>query len=360
MIKLSQPLLDNKEEKAVLEVLRSGQLAAGKLVEEFETKFVSYIGVKYAAATSSGTSALHLACLSLGLREADEVITTPFSFIASANSILFTGAKPVFVDVGEDFNIDPSKIEEKLTDRTKAILVVHLYGKPVDMDRINAIASKHGIKVIEDACQAHGAAWNEKKVGGLSEVGCFSFYATKNMTTAEGGMVVTNSPEIVEKVKLLRNHGSKVRYHHDILGFNFRMTDINAAIGLVQLRKLDSFNQKRRKNAQTLNTLLRDIPNIVLPKDEKGYHVFHQYTVRILPPLKRDEVKDKLESQGIGCGVFYPIPIHKQKVYSEICLDVSLPLAEKFSNEVLSLPTHPALSKSDLEEIATSVRKATQ
>ena len=244
-INIASPKIGKEEIKAVTEVLKSGMLAQGPKVSEFEEKFARFIGVKYAIATSSGTTALEIALRAAGIGPDDEVITSPFTFIASANSILYTGARPVFADIVEQtFNLDPEKIEAKITKKTKAIMPVHLYGNACAMTKIMVIAKKRKLAIIEDACQAHGAEWGGKKVGSFGLAGAFSLYPTKNMTTGEGGMITTNSKEIYDKANLLRAHGSKIKYYHDILGYNYRMTDIEAAIGIEQQKKLNKFNNK--------------------------------------------------------------------------------------------------------------------
>lgn len=360
MIPITKILFDKKEENAVIKVMRSGQLAQGQEVERFENEFAKFIGTKFAAATSNGTTALHLSLLALGIKKGDEVITTPFSFIASTNTILYVGAKPVFVDIKDDFNIDVSKIEEKITSKTKAILPVHLFGDPCDMDKIMELARKYNLKVIEDACQAHGAEYQNKKVGSFGDVGCFSFYATKNMTAGEGGMITTNDKKVYEKLKMLRSHGSKMRYYHDFLGYNFRMTEIQAAIGLEQLKKLEEFNSRRINNAKYLSSLLKDIKGIIFPRinrDKK--HVFHQYTVTLNNkfPVTRKELVEILTKKGIEYGIFYPLPIHKQKEILDLGICYNLPKAEALSENVLSLPIHPKIAKKDLDFIAQILKK---
>jgi len=358
-INIAQPQIGKEEIKAVTNVLKSGMLAQGPKAAELEEKFAKFIGTKYAIATSSGTTALHVALLAHGIGPGDEVITSPFTFIASANSILYTGARPVFVDIDEEnFNIDPGNIEKAITKKTQAIMPIHLYGSSCDMTRIMAIARKHKLIVIEDACQSHGAAWRGKKVGSFG-TGTFSLYPTKNMTTGEGGMITTDSREIYEKANLLRAHGSKVRYYHDILGYNFRMTDINAAIGVEQLKKLPKFNKARQKNAGHLSKNISGIKGLITPYIDKNVtHVFHQYTIRITPEfgLSRDEVNKKLNEAGIGTAVFYPLPINEQKVYMELGYKSNTPIAKKISNEVLSLPVHPGLKDSDLKYIVKVIK----
>lgn len=355
MIPIAKPMLGKEEIDAVTEVLSSGMIAQGPKVEEFELAFSEYTGCEYAAAVSSGTAALHIALLAHGIGKGDEVITSPFSFIATANSILYTGAKPVFADIESDtYNIDPERIQEKITPKTRAIMPVHLYGHSADMKAIMEIADDNNLIVIEDACQSHGAECLGKKVGSFG-TGAFSFYPTKNMTTSEGGMLTTDDKEIAEKAKMIRAHGSKVRYMHEILGFNLRMTDIAAVIGLVQLGKLDRFTAARQKNAEILSAGLKGIAGIVSPVTKTNCtHVFHQYTVRA---EKRDQLAAFLKEKEIGTGVYYPIPIHKQPIYRELEYRDFLPVSEKAAEEVLSLPIHPALSNDDLQEIAEATRE---
>lgn len=364
-INIASPQIGKEEIKAVNEVLKSGMLAQGPKVKEFEEKFAKFIGTKFAIATSSGTTALEVALRALGIGAGDEVITTPFTFIASANSILYTGARPVFVDIDENtFNIDPEKIEKAVTKKTKVIMPVHLYGSACDMTKIMGVARKHKLAVIEDACQAHGAQWKGKCVGSFG-TGAFSFYPTKNMTTGEGGMITTDSKEIYEKANLLRAHGSKVRYYHDILGYNYRMTDMEAAIGLEQLKKLPKFNAARIKNAKFLNKNLSKLTGIIVPEAPKDIthvkdakHVWHQYTIRITKDfgLSRDEVLSKLTQAGIGTAIFYPLPVNEQKLYQGLGYKANTPMAAKVSNEVLSLPVHPGLKQKDLEYIVKIMR----
>ncbi|MBI2654846.1 DegT/DnrJ/EryC1/StrS family aminotransferase [Candidatus Woesearchaeota archaeon] len=350
MIPISKPLLGEEEEKLVLEVLRSGNLVQGEKVEEFEREFAKYAGARHAIATNSGTSSLHTALLAAGIGKGDEVITTPFTFIASVNSITFCQARPVFADIREeDFNINVKLIEDAITSKTKAIMPVHLYGSPCDMDSLQEIAYKHNLHIIEDACQAHGAEFNGRKVGTFG-TGCFSFYPSKNMTTGEGGMITTNDDGIAERCRLIRNHGSKVRYYHEIVGYNYRMTNLAAAIGIPQLKKLEEFNNKRIKNAEYLTKRLSKLKWLITPKiRSNSRHVFHQYTLRITGK-NRDEVAKILTSKGVGNSVYYPVPATLQKPYKE--LKVSMPVSEKMAKEVLSIPVHPALLNEELDYIA--------
>jgi dTDP-4-amino-4,6-dideoxygalactose transaminase len=347
MIPVARPILGEEEIEAVAAVLRSGNLVQGRLVEQFERQFSEIVGVKHAVAVSTGTAALHVALLAHGVGPGDEVITTPFTFVATANAVLFTGARPVFVDICEDtFNIDPALIEAKVTPRTKAVLPVHLYGHPADMPAIGEVAGKHGLAIVEDAAQAHGAAIGDRKVGSFGTA-CFSFYATKNVTTAEGGIVTTNDDRIAERLRLLRSHGQRERYRHEILGYNYRLTDLQAAIGLVQLQRLEGFTRKRIANADYLSTRLH---NVITPQTRPGNrHVFHQYTVRVLSG--RDDAVQFLSTAGVGTGVHYPLPVHRQPLYLDLGYRECLPTAERACREVLSLPVHPSLSEQDLEAI---------
>ncbi|MCI0521099.1 MAG: DegT/DnrJ/EryC1/StrS aminotransferase family protein [Chloroflexi bacterium] len=355
MINIAKPMIGPEEKQAVMEVLDSGIIAQGPRVKAFEEAFAQMCGVSFAAATTSGTTALHVALLAHKIGPGDEVITSSFTFIASANSILFTGARPVFVDIDpRTFNLDPALIEAAITPRTRAIMPVHLFGLACDMDAIMAIAQKHNLVVIEDACQSHGASIRGRKVGAFA-TGAFSLYPTKNMTSGEGGMITTGDSTIVESCRVIRQHGMRRRYYHDELGFNFRMTDIQAAIGLEQLKKLARFNQIRQQNAQYLTAHLK---GVITPFVPEGYeHVYHQYTVRV-PGGRRDAMLEHLTSHGVGTGVYYPVPIHQQTFYTqELGYNQSLPEAERAAAEVLSLPVHPALSQVDLETIVKVVNE---
>lgn len=354
---MAKPQIGDEEKQAVMEVLDSGMLAQGPRVKAFEEAFAEMCGVKHAIATSSGTTALHVALLAHGIGPGDEVITSAFTFIASANSILFTGARPVFVDIDpRTYNLDVQQIESVITPRTKAILPVHLYGLACDMDPIMSLAEKHGLAVIEDACQSHGAVYKGKKSGSFG-TGTFSLYPTKNMTSGEGGMITTNDPEIDEKCRVIRQHGMRRRYYHDELGFNFRMTDVHAAIGLAQLKKLDAFNAQRQANAKFLSENLKGVVVPYIPEGQA--HVFHQYTVR-MSDGKRDALRTHLQERGVGSEVYYPVPIHQQSFYvADLGYKDSLPKTENAASEVLSLPVHTGLSTSDLDTIVAAVNEFT-
>jgi len=354
MIPVSKPYIGREEKQAVMAVLESGMLAQGPRTTELEEKFADVCGVKYAIATTSGTTALHVALLSHDVGPGDEVITTPFTFIASANSILFTGAKPVFVDIAPDtFNIDPGLIEQAITPNTKAVMPVHLFGYVCDMQAIQAIADKHDLVIVEDACQAVGATFKGQKAGSFG-TGCFSLYATKNMTSGEGGIITTNDELFAEKCRMLRNHGMKQRYHHDMLGYNFRMSDLHAAIGLAQIDRLDEFTTKRQSNATYLNAHITG--GVRTPSVKPSYeHVWHQYTIRV--QNNRDEMVKQLNANGVGTGIFYPIPAHKHEYMQKIVGNISLPVAEQIATEVISLPVHPQLTQTDLEKIVDEVNR---
>ncbi|MAG50562.1 aminotransferase DegT [archaeon] len=360
MISIGKPIIGDEEKKAVLEVLSSGILTKGEKVKRFEEEFAKFCNTNYAISTSSGTSALHASLLACGIKSGDEIITTPFTFISTSNSILFTGAKPVFVDIDEDtFNLDPDLINEKINKKTRAILPVHLYGHPADMNPILDLAEDHNLEIIEDACQAHGAEYCGKKAGSFG-TGCFSFYPTKNMTTSEGGMITTNNKKIAEKAKMIVNQGSKKRYYHKVVGTNYRMTEICAAIGLAQLKKLNLFNKNRMENATYLTNKLK-LKGIIAPKTKKNCkHAFHQYTIKITEdyPKTREELIEVLNKQGIQPSVFYPLPAYKQEAYKYLKIDeLKFPVTEKVVKQVLSLPIHPLVSKDDLDMIAHIVNE---
>src|SRR6266849_9010610 len=370
MITIAHPPMGLEEGTAILRVLASGQLAQGEQVAAFERHFAEVCQVQHAVAVSSGTAALYLALLAHGIGPGDEVITTAFSFIATANAILMAGATPVFVDIEPDtYNIDPDLVEAAITSHTKAILPVHLYGNPCEMKRLESLAATRHFVIIEDACQAHAAAIDGKPVGGFG-TGCFSFYATKNITTGEGGMVTTNDPVIAERVRLLRNHGQHERYCHTTLGYNLRMTDIQGALGLMQIEKLEQLTERRIANAAFLTVRLSG--SVQTPVVRPGYrHVYHQYTIRV--PGNRDEWAMKLQARGVSTGVHYRFPIHQQPFYRESAekfrisgprettnakhemSEPQLPVAEMAAKQVLSLPVHPALSEEDLSTIAREV-----
>lgn len=356
MIPAANPIIGRQERKAVDRVLRSGGLAQGPEVAAFEKEFSSHVAGRHSIALNSGTSALHMAFLAAGIKPGDEVIVPSFSFAATANSVALAGAVPVFVDVEENhFNLDPSKIEAAITKKTRAIMPVHLYGHPADMVTITEIAKKHDLLVFEDAAQAHGAKVNGIPVGAWGIAASFSFYPTKNMTSGEGGMVTTPSDEVSRMVKVLRNQGMEIRYQNEVVGFNTRMTDIHAAIGREQLKKLPRWTAQRQQNAAFLN---ENLEGVVVPATAPGMeHVFHQYTIKVVD-TDRDAFSAELTKRGVGNGVYYPTPIHRLPSFQ---LTLNLPATERVAQQVLSLPVHPALKKRDLEtivKVVNSIAKA--
>ncbi len=353
-IPIAQPQVGKEEIRAVSKVLKSGALAQGKKVEQFEEAFASAISAEYCVAVNSGTSALHVALLALGIGPGDEVIVPSFTFAATANSVSLTGAKPVFVDIDPStFNIDPDEIEKAITSRTKAIQVVHLYGLPANMTEIMQISMRYNLKIIEDAAQAHLSSIDGRFVGTFGDAAAFSFYPTKNMTSGEGGMIVFRNLEDARVAKLLRNQGMEVRYQNELVGFNLRMTDIHAAIGIEQLKKLSRWTDIRQENAQFLNDR---ISAVTTPHIPHGYrHVFHQYTIRV--NTNRDKFSLELNSLGIGNSVYYPTPVHRLPSFK---LELDLPQTELAAAQVLSLPVHPNLSKRDLVRISDAVSRAAE
>jgi len=354
MIPIAKPLLGADEVVAITDAIMSGIIAEGPRVADFEQAFADLIGVEHAVAVNSGTAALHVALLAHGIGDGDEVITTPFTFIATSNSVLFTGARPVFVDIDEEtFNISPDAIMEKITSKTKAILPVHLYGHPAEMNAMMEIAEDHNLAVIEDACQAHGAVYDGRKVGSFG-TGTFSFYPTKNMTTSEGGMITTNDWNIADRACMIRSHGSRQRYVHEMLGYNYRMTDISASIGLVQLRKLDGFTRQRQSNAEYLSNELKGVEGVTVPIVRYNCeHVFHQYTIRV---QDRDGLVKTLSENGVGTGIYYPVPTHKQPFYQELGYNDPLPVSERVASEVVSLPVHPSVIQAELDHIIDVIK----
>lgn len=355
-IPIAKPCFNIEEENAVKEVLKSGILAFGPKTKEFEKEYAEYIGVKHAIAVTNGTVALDVALKALKIGPGDEVITSAFSFIASSNCILFQNAKPIFADIDpKTFNIDPSDVAEKITPKTKAIIPVHIFGQPSNMGALTEIAKDNKVALVEDAAQAHGAEYKEQKTGSIGDIGCFSFYATKNMTTGEGGIITTNDSKLADVIRLLINHGQRFKYHHELLGYNYRTTEICAAIGLVQLRKLESFNNKRIENAKLLSNGICKFKGLTVPyisNDVK--HVFHQYAVRIEDNfrLERKELCDILAKSGIGFAVHYPLPIYKHPFYMKLTNDVvNCPVTENSCRRVLSLPVHPLVTRKEIEYI---------
>ncbi|MBI5288788.1 MAG: DegT/DnrJ/EryC1/StrS aminotransferase family protein [Chloroflexi bacterium] len=369
MIKLAHPIVEEDEQQAVLEALRSGQLAQGPRVAAFERAFAEYVGVPHAVAVNSGTAALHTALLahdigsmSSGGDAGDEVIVPAFSFAATANTVLQAGARPAFVDIRDrDFNIDTESLASAITPRTRAIVGVHLYGQVCDAPTIRALCDKYGLIFVEDAAQAVGGSLRGHNAGSIG-TGCFSFYATKNLTTGEGGMITTNDAVVAERARAIRSQGERTRYVTEELGWNYRMTEPAAALGLAQLAKLDARNRRRRENAARLNELLAGNDRIVTPNETPGQvHAWHQYTIRVKAGREaRDRLQSALHDRGIESVVFYPAPIHQQPLYRRLGYgDLELPVATRLAEEVLSLPIHPALSGNDLLAVADAVNSVT-
>lgn len=362
MIPINAPQIGEEEVEAVAKVLRSGilthGLGAGPMVKKFEREFADFVKAKHALAVNSGTAALHMAVLSVGVEPGEEVILPSFTFVATAEAVVLSGARPIFVDIdAETCNVSPEKIEKAITKRTKAIIAVDLYGSPADLKAIREIADKHSLKVIEDAAQAHGALYHRRPVGAYADVACWSFYASKNMTTGEGGMVTTNNDDIAENLRLLRTHGEKEKYMSIILGHNYRMTEIQAAIGCVQLAKLPIFLAKRRENAEKLNEKLKQAENLQLPAEPKNCrNSWYLYTVRLrnAERNRRDAVVQKLRDKGIGAEVYYANPVHLMPYYRKIGV-FRLPETEKASEEVFSLPVHPGVTHEQIEFIGETV-----
>jgi perosamine synthetase len=353
MIPIAKPFMGEEEKQAVVRVLESGMIAAGAVVDEFNQKFADYVGVKHGIACSSGTTALEVALRALGIGEGDKVLTTPFSFIASTNCILYVGATPVFADINPTtFNICPDLMEKELQKdpSIKAMLIVHLFGHTCDMDKIMALKQKYNLILIEDCAQSHGTTYKGKMAGSFGEVSCFSFYPTKNMTTSEGGMITTNCDKIAEKSRLLISHGMKIRYYHDIIGYNYRMTNIAAAIGIEQLKKLDGFNAARNKTAKYYNDNIKN-PLITLPSTYEGcYHSFHQYSI-LVSQGRRDDFLAHLQTNQIGHGVFYPISIPEQDCYKSFGWNTSYPATDAVKEQILSIPVHPQLTDDDIKRV---------
>ena len=359
-IPIARPVIGQDEISSVSEVLASGMLAQGERVAEFERKFADYCGTTYGVATNNGTAALHAALLAADIGPGDEVIVPAFSFVATATAVSMCGAIPIFADVNDEtYTIRPDQITDRITPKTRAVIGVHLFGQPFEVRAVQECCESHNLKLIEDAAQAHGALYDGVKVGGFGHIGCFSFYATKNMITGEGGMCTTSEKAYAERLRLIVSHGQSEKYLHTRLGYNYRMTDIAAAIGIVQLKKLDKFNQRRRKNAEYFNSHL-SVKGLVLPHASAGmYHVYHQYVIRLTDefPMKRDEFIEYLKTKGIGTAVHYPIPIHRQPLYALSNTPDPCPVSTRLATCVLSLPVHPLLDGKELAYICDTINR---
>ncbi len=355
-LKIQYERLKPEIDTALADVLDSTHFILGPNVQAFEKEAAEYLGVKHAIGCASGTDALHLALLAAGIGPGDEVITPAFTFIATAEAIRYVGARPVFVDIEPDsFNLDVQQVEAAITPKTRALLPVHLFGQPADMPALMDLAARHDLVVIEDCAQSFGADIDGTMTGGIGLAGCHSFFPSKNLGAyGDGGMVTTNDDAVAEQIRILRNHGSKVRYYHDVIGFNSRLDEMQAAILRVKLRHIDEFNQGRRRAAHTYSEALADV--VTSPHENGlGTHVYHQYT---LLSDRRDDIQQALQAAEIACAVYYPVPLHQQKVFAEDCAGLSLPVTEDVSRRCLSLPIFPELSDDRIGRIVETIRQA--
>jgi perosamine synthetase len=361
-IPISRVVLGPEVEALVLEVLRSGHLAQGPMVERLENTFRAISGTKHAVAVANGTVALVAALQALDLAPGDEIVTSPFTFIATVNAALEAGVRVRFADIRLDnFNVDPDAMAAAVTPATRALMPVHLYGHAADCQALSTVADRHGLALVEDAAQSHGATLHGRPVGSFG-VGCFSLYATKNVTTGEGGLVTTDDDAIADRLRVLRNQGMRARYQYEMAGHNYRMTDLQAAVGIPQLEALEGLTERREANAEFLNDALAGIEGLICPTVRAGCrHVWHQYTVRVTEGARvdRDGLATALTERGIGCGVYYPRVVFDYDAYREHPLieKADVPNAERAAREVLSLPVHPHLSPSDLEVIVAGIRR---
>ncbi len=358
-LKIQYEAIKGEIDDAVLAVIRSSHFILGPHGKAFEDAIAAYHGVRHAVSVASGTDALHLALAAAGISRGDEVITSPFTFVATAEAISYMGAVPVFVDIDPDsFNIDVAKIERAITGKTKAIIPVHLYGQPADMDPVMQVARERGLRVIEDCAQSFGAEYRGRRTGSIGDIGCFSFFPSKNLGCyGDGGMVVTDDDVLADRLFSLRNHGSRVRYYHDEIGFNSRLDEIQAAILRIKMKHIDEYNSKRRRNAVLYDKHLAGV-EVRTPSEQDGTkHVFHQYTIRI---RNRDAVKQKLDAGKVTSSmIYYPVPLHLQAAYRDLGMRPgSLPAAECAALEVLSLPMYPELSEAQIRDVTGAVQEA--
>jgi len=354
-LKTQYAQLKDEIDAGILAALENTAFVLGPNVQAFEKEAAEYLGVKHAIGVANGTEALHLALLAAGIGEGDEVITSAFTFIATAESIRYVRAKPVFVDIDpRTFNITPETIEAAITPKTKAIMPVHLFGQPCDMAGIQAVADRHGLKIIEDCAQSFGASIAGKQTGSFGLAAGTSFFPSKNLGAyGDGGLVTTNSDEIDRMVRQLRNHGSKVRYYHDVIGFNSRLDELQAVILRVKLKRIEQFNAGRRRAAHQYSQLLADLPLHAPYEDGIGIHVYHQYT---LLSDRRDDIQVALQKADIACAVYYPVPLHQQQVFLEDCVGISLPVTESVAARCLSLPIFPELTEEQVGKVVSVIR----
>jgi len=363
LIPINAPQIGEEEIEAVVKVLKSGilthSLGAGPVVTKFEKEFANFANTKHAIAVNTGTAALHVAVLAANVKPGEEVILPSFTFVATAEAVVIAGAKPVFVDIDpKTYNILPKKIEEAITRKTKAVIPVDLYGLPADLQPIKEIAEKHGLIVIEDAAQAHGATYKEKPAGFFADVACWSLYASKNMTTGEGGVITTSNDEMTDQMRLIRSHGEKAKYASFMLGHNYRMTEIQAAIGCVQLKKLPAFLSKRRSNARRLTEILKKTEKLQLPQEPKNFgHSWYLYTVRLKDATERerDRIVEELKKEGIGAEVYYVNPVHLMPYYRNVFGKFGLPETEEAAKQIMSLPVHPRVTEEQIDYIGKTL-----
>ena len=357
MVNLQAQYADIKDEieQGLSETIKNCSFILGPNVQAFEKEAADYLGVKHAIGCASGTDALHLALKAEGIGEGDEVITSAFTFIATAEAICYVGAKPVFVDIDDKtFNITVDNIEKAITPKTKAIMPVHLFGQPADLTKIKALCDKHNLKLIEDCAQSFGARVNGQQTGSIGHASGYSFFPSKNLGAfGDGGLVVTNSDETAKMLKMLRNHGSDIRYYHDVIGYNSRLDDMQAVVLRAKLKRIDQYNSSRRHAAHLYSELMADLPLTTPYEDGVGEHVYHQYTLLC---DRRDEVIEALQSKDIACAVYYPVPLHQQNVFKEECAGLSLPVTESVAKNCFSLPICPSLSDDTVREIVAVIR----
>lgn len=357
MVNLKAQYVEIKDEieRGLAETIENCSFILGPNVQAFEKETAEYLGVKHAIAVASGTDALHLALIAEGVGAGDEVITTAFTFIATAEAIKYVGAIPVFVDIDpKTFNISPEAIEKAITPKTKAVMPVHLFGQPADMTAIKQLCDRHNLKLIEDCCQSFGASINGKQTGAIGHAAGFSFFPSKNLGAfGDGGLVVTNSDETAKKLKMLHNHGSDVRYYHDVIGYNSRLDEMQAVILRAKLKRIDQYNKGRRHVGRLYSELMADLPLTTPFEDGLGEHVYHQYTLLC---DRRDEVMKALQDKQIGCAVYYPVPLHRQNVFKQEYASVSLPVTESVAASCMSLPICPFLEDDSVREIVAVIR----
>lgn len=363
MIAISKVVFGDEIEREVLDTLRSGVVAQGPKVKKFEEQFAELVGARHAVAVNNGTTALAAALEVQDLRPGDEVLTSPFTFVATLNAILDAGAIVRFADISaDDFNLDPNSVAAAIGDRTKVLMPVHLYGQSADMAALGELSTRHGLRIVEDAAQAHGAEFDGKGVGTFG-LGCFSFYATKNLTTAEGGMITTDDGDVADRLRILRNQGMRARYQYEMVGHNYRMTDLQASLALPQLPHYRQQVEQRRRNADLLSIGLKDIPGLELPRElPNRSHVWHQYTVLVDEdsPVDRDQLATRLSDAGVGSGVYYPKTAYDYDCYREhprVVIE-DTPVASSVARRCLSIPVHAHLTSGEVDTVISAVRTA--